>query len=317
MASRTVGNETIDEEDGLSEYDEERSIYEKPIIAIPPPPLHERNPLEFAVIAAGGTALAFNAGFVNGTTFLLRNTLVSHVTGTTTIAALHAGTGDWEDMAVNLAMIVSFISGSAIAGCMMPHPSFHLGKEYGPLFLVGSLLFLLANACLTYAPEPKLYLYFSAMACGLQNGMTTRYSGNIIRTTHMTGTSTDIGLVLGRMMMGEFKEVWKLYLLVPMMVGFFLGGVVSVQAVRHFGRFTTLANVVVFFSIGLAYSAVVAHYQHISIWRAYLGNKWKATVEKVRSAADSMKLSDQHKRHQRSEYKEFDGDHFHDKEEDI
>lgn len=324
MASRTSDNQFVNEEDGLSEFDEESTIYSKPALvtsSAPPPALHERNPLEFTVIIAGGTALAFNAGFVNGTTYLLCNTPVSHVTGTTTKAALTAGAGDWEDMAINLALIASFIAGSAITGSMMPHPSFHLGKEYGPLFLVGSLLFFLADVSLNYAPEPKLYLYFSAMACGLQNAMTTRYSGNIIRTTHMSGTATDIGLVFGRMMMGEFKELWKLYLLVPMFIGFFLGGIVSVQAVKHFGRFTTLANVAVFFSIGLAYSAVVAYYQKIPIWKAYLGNKLKATVKKVKSVAESMKMQTVHhdgkKHNERSGYTAVEDDKFNEEEEDI
>lgn len=38
----------------------------------------------------------------------------------------------------------------------------------------------------------------AAMACGVINGMTSTYSGNLIRTTHVTGTWTDAGVSMGR-----------------------------------------------------------------------------------------------------------------------
>merc|ERR1719382_1556190 len=37
-----------------------------------------------------------------------------------------------------------------------------------------------------------------ALGCGLQNGLCSSWSGNVIRTTHMTGTGTDLGLAVGR-----------------------------------------------------------------------------------------------------------------------
>ncbi len=42
--------------------------------------------------------------------------------------------------------------------------------------------------------------YAAACACGLQNGMATRFSGAVVRTTHMSGIVTDIGLLLGNWM---------------------------------------------------------------------------------------------------------------------
>merc|ERR1719357_1841543 len=42
-------------------------------------------------------------------------------------------------------------------------------------------------------------MYFAALACGLQNGMCTMHLGSIVRTTHVTGLSTDLGTNLGRL----------------------------------------------------------------------------------------------------------------------
>jgi hypothetical protein len=37
---------------------------------------------------------------------------------------------------------------------------------------------------------------------GLQNSLTTKYSGNTIRTTHLTGATTDLGIALGHLIRG-------------------------------------------------------------------------------------------------------------------
>ena len=261
--------EQNDDNDANLEDQGEESMAPHEITQIP---LHERHPLEFSVIMVGATALSFNAGFVNGCTYQFRGIPVSHVTGTTTHAGLNIGTNDWESFAVNMAIIVSFVFGSAITGYMMPQNSFQLGREYGPLFLIGSVLFAIACSTSYLWPTSNYYFYFAAMACGLQNAMTSKYSGNIIRTTHMTGTATDIGLVLGRVCRGDGKELWKLQVLCPIFFSFLFGGAVSVPVFRHMGKLTLLVNVLVFFSIGLAYSIIVGHELHIPFWSAFIGS---------------------------------------------
>ncbi len=244
---------------------------------LPPKPsqavkaFHERHHFEFTVIVMGGAALAFNAGFVNGCTYQLGNTPVSHITGTTTKSGLRLGEGDFEGFAIYLCLIISFMFGAMISGYMMRQETFQLGREYGPLFIIGSLLFLVACLSINYAPETNLFFYFAAMACGLQNGLTTKYSGSIIRTTHMTGAGTDIGLVIGRILYGDTKERWKLFVLCPLFVMFLLGGVMSVFAVRRLGKLSLLINVIVFSSIGIAYSIIVGQELHIPFWRALFG----------------------------------------------
>lgn len=254
-----------------------------------PKPLYERHKLEFIVIILGGSALAFNAGFVNGCTYLARNMPVSHITGTTTHAGMSLGQGDFDSFLVYIAVVVCFIFGSAISGSMMNDDVFQLGKAYGPLFLIGSFLFMLSCIFATLVPESDLYFYFAAMACGLQNSLTTRYSGSIIRTTHMTGAGTDIGLTLGRMAVGEWKDAWKLQLLCPLYISFLFGGYVSVQAYNKMGRMALMINVLVFFCIGVAYSVVVGNQLHIPIWKSMIGayTFMETNVREVRQAAKS------------------------------
>eukprot|EP01031_Cornospumella_fuschlensis_P031957 gene31957-38640_t len=211
-------------------------------------PLEKRHRLEFLVIMIGATLLAFNAGFVNGSTILLGNYPTAHVSGTVTRAGIDMIEGNFHEAYVFFVLIACFIVGSTISGVML-------------------------KACLTavYAFETNLYFYFASMACGLQNSMTTKYSGNIIRTTHMTGTATDIGLAIGKIILGDYTDSWKLLVLVPLLIAYFIGGLISVYAHRRLGHLTLMINVVVFFVIGMVYSIVVGQKLNIPLWKAMFG----------------------------------------------
>eukprot|EP01031_Cornospumella_fuschlensis_P025188 gene25188-30421_t len=260
-------NEEFFDEDSSSSSDDEANL----LPSGPPKPLHERHSLEFTAIMAGASALAFNAGFVNGITIQFRDVPVSHVTGTTTKAGLSLGVGDFENFLFSMCLIVCFIFGAGISGSTLKSDSFHLGVSYGPLFILGSLLFLIAAIDSFYFPDSNIYFYFAAMACGIQNSLTTKYSGSIIRTTHMTGAATDIGLTLGKICMGDYKDAWKLLVLVPLFVSFLLGGLASIFAFRQLGHLSILINVIVFFSVGVLYSIIVGQKFHIPAWKAMLG----------------------------------------------
>ncbi len=71
--------------------------------------------------------------------------------------------------------------------------------------------------------------YLVSLTCGLQNGMCTTFSGAVIRTTHMTGILTDIGLILGQAIFypRTRKHIWKLKVLLPLYGTFCLGGVIG------------------------------------------------------------------------------------------
>lgn len=59
--------------------------------------------------------------------------------------------------------------------------------------------------------------------------MCTTFSGAVIRTTHVTGILTDIGLVLGQAVFHHRtrKHLWKLKILCPLYMGFACGGLIG------------------------------------------------------------------------------------------
>lgn len=66
---------------------------------------------------------------------------------------------------------------------------------------------------------------------GLQNAMVSHYKGTIIRTTHLSGVLTDIGLALGYKARGLIVEKRRIVLHLLIFAGFLLGGILS--AVVH------------------------------------------------------------------------------------
>merc|ERR1711998_24401 len=63
-----------------------------------------------------------------------------------------------------------------------------------------------------------------SVASGLQNAMTTAYGGAVVRTTHVTGTVTDMGIEIGKILFHRDQSGhWKFKLLSCLLFFFILG----------------------------------------------------------------------------------------------
>ena len=89
------------------------------------------------------------------------------------------------------------------------------------------------------------------MTNGIQNGMSSLYSANLIRSTHFTGTTTDIGLFFGQVVRGNYKNLWKLQVLVGLTIAFWFGGFVSFYSTHRFTSLSLLFNAGLFLAIGV------------------------------------------------------------------
>jgi uncharacterized membrane protein YoaK (UPF0700 family) len=74
----------------------------------------------------------------------------------------------------------------------------------------------------------------AAMACGLQNAMTTTYSGAVIRTSHLSGMFTDLGIMLGHAVRGMPLGRRRLALCVVIISFFFVGGLLGAWMFTRF-----------------------------------------------------------------------------------
>lgn len=154
--------------------------------------------------------LGFQAGFMNAGGFLACHRFVSHVTGYGTQVGVVFGLGQ-TFRALELALApLMFIAGAACAGWLVDRETLH-GRE--PRLVPGLVILAAMNLAVYLGGvgevfgrfgEPLelqrdfLLLFCLCFACGLQNGLFTGLTGGQVRTTHITGPSTDIGLGLAK-----------------------------------------------------------------------------------------------------------------------
>ena len=215
--------------------------------------------LEFTIIVAGAAFLSLNSGFINSICIIAHGQGVTHVTGSLTYFGISLASNNTV-MALNyFCIICCYMFGASITGYFTTTATpFALGFEYGLLFIIGGILLLIA-CIFEYSYDDNndnksyLFVFFCAMGSGLQNGITTKYSNNVLRTTHMTGTATDIGLVLGKIAHAKNDEIWRLYVLVPSFITYFLGACFGASIFPSWGKYSLTFSVILFFFIGLLY----------------------------------------------------------------
>lgn len=148
--------------------------------------------------------LALIGGFVNSAGFLLIGSFTSHVTGNVGRVANDLAARDFHAAAGALTMIVAFFAGAFAASMAIESDFFRkVPYAYGfALFCEGALLvvFMLLSR-LTTTEHPRVQDAEAAILCaamGMQNSLVTRLSGAVVRTTHLTGVVTDLGIEAAR-----------------------------------------------------------------------------------------------------------------------
>lgn len=171
----------------------------------------------------GAFVLAFIAGCVNAVGLLgFEHKAISHLSGTATLLGTGIAHGDLTTALHLAGILASFLVGAALSGMVLPGSSLRLGRHYETLLVIEGLLLLAAIHFL--GDGARLGHYLASMACGLQNAMATTYSGAVVRTTHLTGTITDIGLIIGSALRGKPFDRRRAQLLTILVVGFITGG---------------------------------------------------------------------------------------------
>jgi uncharacterized membrane protein YoaK (UPF0700 family) len=193
--------------------------------------------------------LAFGAGSVNAAAYLACQRFVTHVTGTLTQVSLHAGL--WMLMLDYGFVLACFVLGAATS-VLAIDGRYHRGKEpiYAlPLTVVAVLLAAVALLGSTgmFGPFGQtveeavdfLLLSILSFAMGLQNATVATATGLAVRTTHMTGPASDLGVHLGTLLFARGdarKSALKgAALRAGKIISFILGGVAIVPLAKAAG----------------------------------------------------------------------------------
>ncbi len=175
-----------------------------------------------AWIGLGAFLLSFAAGCMN--VFALEGVLhqaVTHQSGNATALALALSRGNLEQSLRLLALILAFMAGACLSGYIIRDYHLRLGRRYGVSLMAESLSIILA--WMVYERAPFAALLLLSTASGLQNALATTYSGAVVRTTHLTGVFTDIGVMFGNSLAGIPRQPRKLPLLSAIAAGYVAG----------------------------------------------------------------------------------------------
>lgn len=228
-----------------------------------------------------GMWLAFIAGAMNAGAFLAVKQYTSHMTGIVSSMADSLALGNFWIVLSGLGALVCFIIGSAVSEVLISWARNHqLQSEYA-LSLVFEAVLLLVFGVLGEHFHDFIGLFVSVtvmLLCfimGLQNAIITRISNAVIRTTHLTGIATDIGIELGRMCywnrstdkedkayVRANRERFSLFSSLLLM--FFIGGVTGAFGFKAIGFWATipLALILLVLAIVPVVDDIVHHSKH-------------------------------------------------------
>jgi uncharacterized membrane protein YoaK (UPF0700 family) len=196
-------------------------------------------------------AMAFVAGAVNAGGFLAVGHYTSHVTGVVSSMADELAYGDVTTALAALAMMLSFLGGAFVCTTLISYGQRHRMRSRYALTLVVEAALLLVFGFMGSRLEQKIEFSLPVtviLLCfimGLHNAVTSIISGAAVRTTHLTGTVTDIGIELsklfyinvhnqhGRQRIVANRQKLTLYLLI--LAAFLGGGVVGALGFKHIG----------------------------------------------------------------------------------
>ena len=152
-----------------------------------------------------GALLAFNAGAVNAGGFLVVAMYTSHMTGFASLLADNLVLGNMTLVLGAVGAMLAFTAGAAVTAIQVNWARQHrLRSEYAfPLLLEAMLLLVFGLMGATLGRQTPfavpLTVLVLAFTMGLQNALVSKISSSQIRTTHMTGIVTDIGIELGKL----------------------------------------------------------------------------------------------------------------------
>ena len=153
-----------------------------------------------------GCLLAFNAGAINAGGFLLVSLYTSHMTGFASMLADSLVLGKTQLVLGALGALLAFTAGAATTALLVNWSRHHwLRSEYAlPLLLESALLLVFGLMGATLSQQTPfavpLTVLVLAFTMGLQNALISKISMSQIRTTHMTGVITDLGIELGKLL---------------------------------------------------------------------------------------------------------------------
>jgi uncharacterized membrane protein YoaK (UPF0700 family) len=147
--------------------------------------------------------LCLTAGFVNAAGFLAFSVLTTNVTGHAALFAERLALQDWETARVVALWMLLFLGGAFISSLVVSTMGRNQRFSYViPLLIETLILTMVALLGFKYDDTlvaKEIFAGSLLFAMGMQNALVSIVSGSMVRTTHLTGTFTDLGIELAQL----------------------------------------------------------------------------------------------------------------------
>ena len=213
-------------------------------------------------ILPGAMALSATAGYVNSVVLGFFDTPVSHMSGAVSRLGLSVAERHVTNAFGSLLVVAGFLMGAVMAGIFVGATKLGPSRRYGIVMMVEGVLLSIAALLLlrNYSGGPML----AATACGLQNAMSSSYCGLMIRTTHISGVVTDLGVLIGHWLRHRRIVKWKLKFLVALLCSFGGGGFCGAALDMIYGPICLLFVAAACFIAGAIFFAVMQQINSIN-----------------------------------------------------
>jgi uncharacterized membrane protein YoaK (UPF0700 family) len=218
--------------------------------------------------------LSLTAGSVNAASFFAFSVLTTNITGHATNIGTHLVAQSWWEASMAFLWVFSFFFGAFVCSLIMEVVGRYYPRFSHTIPLVMEMVILLLVSHYGYIFFYEMHddhtipvlggsLLFAA---GLQNAMVSKLSGAVIRTTHLTGMMTDIGINLAHSLLPfsrkkEPKLGTKLLLHGIIVLSFIVGGIIGAYL---FSRYLYYAY---YFPLTILFIALV---YDLTYYRQYL-----------------------------------------------
>lgn len=198
-------------------------------------------------------SLAGVAGMVNAAGFLVLGLHTSHMTGHAAAVGESLVSGRYDLVRLAGTLLLVFLLGAIAAGVAIESAAGWRRFRYTPALALEGLV-LVTSATIASRKAGLSSVAVAGGLCfamGLQNALVTRISGAVIRTTHLTGVLTDLGLELvrvarwlwsrshgshGLVELGRSRELERASLHLTLFASFLVGATIGPLLVLHFGN---------------------------------------------------------------------------------
>lgn len=201
--------------------------------------------------------MASLAGYINSAMLIEFAMPVSQMTGIASRLSDGIIHGQF-DLLIKASMVLfGFLIGAFLSGLMIGQRQYRQDNAYGYALLCISSL-LVGSTVFSYIGSTFSVL-LTAIACGLQNALIASYRGLQIRTTHMTGIVTDIGVYIADFFKTKTPWSWQAYLLVVLFISFIVGGLIGIIAYEYFPKRAMILPALIMLILGIVYLRIGIH----------------------------------------------------------